>query len=244
MEEDNDNDYSPCDNYIRYVENCTPEVLAMIKRCEFLQNVVDQDELKYEQTCWRAFVKYIEDTQKIIESVKSKIAKLQGFWYTVLFHSRFFDFYATSPKDVKILMYLKDVRCHSFNSQIVPYPGSISKKTLRMSYTVTFVFNPNPYLLHTTLTKKVTFTPRHLNETPIIINSGAHFVEGKDPHRINGVAVGSFFDYFMPYELTDDMTDEEMDSIEKDFTVTETLVHNILGNCIDCFQKQSNFQFD
>ncbi|EDR28333.1 hypothetical protein EDI_066640 [Entamoeba dispar SAW760] len=242
-------DVSPSDNYVKYIETASPELITKIKKAEHLQLMVDEDELENEIRNWKAFVRFMEENQKILQQIGPKINIIPGFWYTVLHNAGLFDYYATNPTDVKILQFLYSISCHSFSYQIVPYPGSTNKKTLRVSFVLSFTFKQNPYLLYNTLTKKVTYLERHLNGPPTIVNSGVFFNEGQDPHKINGVIVGSFFDYFVPYNLKDfyeDATEEETinNMLEKDFTVTETLIRTILNNCIECYQNKREIIFD
>ncbi|KAL7722176.1 Nucleosome assembly protein [Entamoeba marina] len=82
-------------------------------------------------------------------------------------------------------------------------------------------------------------------EIPTIINSPVFFATNKDPHLLNGVRIGSFFDFFTVYkqniEEIEEIDEDEMnEQITLDFSVSEVIAEQVIGSCINCYLNEQN----
>lgn len=153
---------------MQYLEMASPKTREAIAKCEVLQMRLDAEELEREEQTWQLFIEKMEQQRKVVQPIKSKLAAIPDFWYKVLYNAKIFEWYPTSPDDVKVLHYLKDITCHSFRSTVIPLDQASTKKVLQTTYTVSFIFEPNPYLVENVLSKRVTSIAQEEDNPPVI----------------------------------------------------------------------------
>ncbi|KAL7722142.1 Nucleosome assembly protein [Entamoeba marina] len=201
-------------DYSDYIELSNDSTIDAINQLEILQNNQDTFLLQQEINIWNAFKEYTTNINNIKQTILPDIHNIKGFWYNTLLHAGVFKHFPANQNDVKILQYLSNISCHSISQHVVPFPDSVNKKTLLTSFTLSFTFLDNPFLLNTVLTK----------------NSPVFFATNKDPHLLNGVRIGSFFDFY--YEMNEQIT--------LDFSVSEVIAEQVIGSCINCYLNEQN----
>ena len=126
---------------------------------EVFKDTCDEWTRLHEVVWWKKIANDNTHTQQ-----KECIDKLPKYWYYVLTNSHWLHKLQPSKTDLMVIQYLKDIYISDVHSKEIPHSTLPEQKTLRVFYTLHFIFSPNQYMKKLHLFKKVSYT---INDTDI-----------------------------------------------------------------------------
>ncbi|KAL7721922.1 Nucleosome assembly protein [Entamoeba marina] len=208
---------------------------ATLKQIQQKQNQLYDNRFTYDKAIWETF----EDSMKVLmdhHKNQQKIIKqsLPLFWYFAVMNSGWIQTLNPSKVDKKVLRYLNDITIDNFHSSVITHPLIPLQKTLRVGYSITFTFDPNPYTNKNSFSKSIEYNLRDDLERDIVVNNSGF--EGTDEFWDELGDRDTMFDFF---EIFDE---EDLDDVAAlDLGVCEKISKETLPFAFDYFQVINSF---